>query len=1061
MLRQLRVDANLDMGAKTLRGFYIDQKDPYDINFGTGVGKVGEKAFQFDTTNVIRGQLDYYVLPSFFKEAFDLHFNIDFNSLSLILSTEQELPVVRDYQREMRRGYMVVSPQTNLEQAPLKFPGKKYLLNGGVVDYSLSAFNTGGPTSYSYSLTGGAEILGGETEGSLLGAVSGGNPSLYSSTLSWKYTFDSSAYISYAGLGNLYSDGLTSYGFRGAQVSNEPLTVRTIFGQYVINARTNPNWDVELYLNGQLAAYKRADAQGRAQFTIPLVYGTTYIQLKYYGPNGQFREEDRRLQIPFSFVPAGQLNYSVSAGLVNNTNYNFLSANALFGITSWATDKLGLDYVDDPLFSKPLLYNSLYLRFGPEYTMSIDAAPDAFYRTSFNALYASQTAFDLEYGHYSQNMLYNPSLRLQELQADAFVPFYIGRNSLNFRVAGIAQTYYGGQKSYSYSANFSSSLSQLNVSVGYTKSIIDYGVGPTDNNYNLTGSVLYSLCFGQGAFNFLNGTLVSVTGRYGVLKNSPDDISLQLSKNVLRYVRIGFTADRNYINKATTFNLQIIADLPFIRSTTSAQFQGGSGFYSQNFSGSVGYDSNYGQFLFNDLGWVGRSAASVRMFVDANGNGRYDKGEEIIRHGSITLRQAVSSETSSNGITREWNMLPYTQYSADVDLSTIRNPLLIPKWKSFSFITDPNSYKRVDIPFYAGGIAQGNVLRDEKGVLSAIPGLSLEIASDSGSFKTTVPVFNDGSFYYMGLPPGGYRAYVDSAQLSILGLTADPSILKFAVKPTKDGDIIEGLKIILKPRQKPTPTETKPPVKVGMTAPREKYFVQVGAFTSSERAAKFARATRIKTGQDFVEHHSSRSGLYVVQSDSLDSRKLAMERLDVMINRFGYLDAFISSSADSGTKYFFAIQFGTFRHLPTAIRYDSLIRREDHIPTQVNYNRSTGLFTVIAESYRTRREADEALGVLSKKYHLSNAVVVISGKSDNQRRFGFTLGDFHNEREAMEFARLFRFRTGGLAFVEFNRDKCEFSVFTSAFKSIREVLKAAKEIKSYCDLNATQLLLHR
>ncbi len=848
------------MRAKTLTGFYIDQKDLYQINFGTGVGRIGSRTFRFDTSKVIQGQLDYYVLPSFFKEAFGLDFNIDFNSLSLILSTNQDLPIVRDYQREMRRNYMVVSPLTNLEQAPLKFPGKKYLLNGGVVDYSLSAFNTGGPTSYSYSLTGGGEVLGGQTEGSVLGGVTGSTPTVYSSTLNWKYTFDSSAYITYAGLGNLYSNGLTSYGFRGVQVSNAPLTVRTLFGQYIINARTNPNWDVELYLNGQLAGYKHADAQGRAQFSIPLVYGTTFIQIKYYGPNGQFREQDRRLQIPFSFVPAGQINYTVSSGLVNNTDYEFLSANALFGITDWATDKIGMDYVDNPLFSKPLLYNSLYLRFGPEYTMSIDAAPDAFYRSTFSALYASQAAFDLEYGRYSQNMLYNPGLRLQEMQADAFMPFYIGRSSLNFRAAGSYQTYYGGQKAYSYSANFSSSLSQMNISAGYTRSIINYGVGPAISTYDLTGSILYSLFFPHGSFDFLNGTLVNVSTRYGVLKKSLDDISIQISKDVQRYIRIGFTADRNYINNATTFNLQIIADLPFMRSTTSAQFQGSSGFYSQNFSGSVGYDGNYGQFMFNDLGWVGRSAASVRMFVDANGNGRYDKGEEIIRHGDITLRQAVSTEQSSNGITREWNMLPYTQYTADVDMSTIRNPLLIPKWKSFSFITDPDMYERIDIPFYAGGIAEGTVLRDEKGVLSAIPGLSLDIASDNGSFKKTVPVFNDGSFYYMGLPPGGYEAHIDSAQLSILGVDADPAILRFTVKSTKDGDIIDGLKIILKSRPKPKPMKSNPSAEVGMLTPPTKYSVQVGAFTSKESAVKFAKDGRVGTGQVLVERHSPKSG---------------------------------------------------------------------------------------------------------------------------------------------------------------------------------------------------------
>ena len=90
------------MSTRTLKGFYIDQQNLYEINFGTGVGKVGNNVFTFDTSNVIQGQLDYYVLPSFFKKAFGLDFNVDFNSLSLILSTEQDLPIGRDYKTRQR-----------------------------------------------------------------------------------------------------------------------------------------------------------------------------------------------------------------------------------------------------------------------------------------------------------------------------------------------------------------------------------------------------------------------------------------------------------------------------------------------------------------------------------------------------------------------------------------------------------------------------------------------------------------------------------------------------------------------------------------------------------------------------------------------------------------------------------------------------------------------------------------------------------------------------------------------------------------------------------------------
>ncbi len=1058
VFKQLRIDETADMRAKTLKGFYIRASDKYDIDFSKGIAEIGGRRIRFDTAKVIIGPLDFYALPSFFKTIFGLSFTVDFNSLSLALNTQKELPVLQDYRRQTRRNYMVVSPELNLIQAPLAFPRHRHLLDGGILDYSLSAYTGGNQSAYTYQFTGGGEVLGGETEGSLLGTSTGAGSKIYSSDLSWKYAFDSTSYITYAGLGNLYSNGLTQFGFRGAQVSNEPLTVRTLFSQYIVHASTNPGWDVELYLNGQLVGYKKADKQGRAQFSIPLVYGTSFIQLKYYGPNGQFNEVDRRLQIPFSFVPAGEVNYTVGGGKLNNTNYNFLSANVIYGFTSWLSDKVGVDYVDNPYFSKPLFYNSLYLRLGPQYTISFDAAPLAFYRSTFSALYASQAAFDLSYSRYRENLLYNPSLKIQEGQADLYVPFSLGGSSFNFRATGNAQEYSLGQKAYNYSAYLSTSVSQLNATIGYLKSIIDYGHSNVVDNYTLSASVLYSMFFGQGPFEFLNGTLVNATGRYGVLKNSLDDISFQLSRNVLRYIRIGFSAERDYINRATTFNLQIIADLPFTRSTTGAQVRNGAGYYTENLSGSIGYDSNYKTFLFNNLPWVGRSAASIRMFVDANGNGKYDKGEEIIKNGEVTLRQAVASETSSDGIIRDWNLLPYTQYSADVDLSSIRNPLWIPKLRSFSFITDPNSYKRIDVPFFVGGIVEGKVLRLAGTKMTSVPGLTLYIKSKSTGRTTSVSVFNDGSFYYMGLQPGEYEAYVDSTQLSVLGVYADPAILNFNIKPTKNGDFVEGLKIILKQIEKRTPPRKLKESSGKIYRPLEKYVVQIGAFVSRKRAEVLAKRARIMTGQILMARPSKQLGLFVVQTDTFDSRQTALQRLTIFIDEFGFFDAFVNSTTRPHARYIYWVQIAAFASVDQASQFVRRNLKETDLRLSVRFRRSTNLFSVMAGPFKNDEAATRALDKLELEHGFRRAFVVIDGESNLPRRYTIELAEFDHERQARSFALDFRLRTGILALVGFDCERLKFRAFTPTFSTEKEAWTAMGKIRSYGEYPSARII---
>ncbi len=1029
---------------------------------------MGKKEIRFDSSQVIIGQLDFYILPSLFNRIFNLDFAIDFNSLSISLTTDQELPIVTDYQREARRNYLITTPQASFLQAPLAYPRHRSLLNGGIVDYSLTGFGGAGQSAYNYNLTGGAELLGGEAEGTVFGNVSGKNSGLYSSNLDWKYVFDSTSYISYAGLGNLYSNGLTQYGFRGAQISNEPVTVRTMFSKYAIDAKTSPNWDVELYLNGQLVGYAKADSSGAAHFMIPLVYGTSFIQLKYYGPSGEVIESDRRLQIPFTFLPAGQVTYTIGGGKLDNTDYNFLSGDAAVGVNDWLTEKIGVDYVDDPLFSKPLLYNSLSLRIGSEYMMDLDVAPSAYYRSTFNALYPSQESFDLMYSRYQTNLLYNPSDKLQDAQADVFVPISISSSSFNVRASAIGQEYVDGQKAYSYSAYLSSSVGQFNTSVGYLESILDYGDGSVIKSYGITASILYSLFFEEGSFDFLNGSLLNTTMRYGVLKNSLDDIRFELSKNVQQYIRVGVAGERDLVNKYTIFSLQVVADLPFTRSTSNAQVQNGSTWYTENLSGSIGFDSKYRRFIFNDLGWVGHSAASMRMFVDNNNNGIYDKGDQVINDGSVTLRQAVSSEVSGSGIIREWNLLPYTQYSADVDLGSIKNPLLIPKQKSFSFVTDPNSFKPIDIPFFAGGIMDGTVLKVEDKSETAIPGLTIEIRSDSTGFQRTISVFNDGSFYYMGLPPGSYEAYVDSSQLSMLGLIADPAILNVVIKPTKSGDYVEGLKILLRDKihrsattsnliEKPWRNEIHPE-SVKLVLPKEKYMVQIGAFNTRYRAEKFCTISRLKTGEKLTVSLNKTTNLYVVQSDTIQKRQEAIEKLGMFLDKYQYQDAFMISESEKPIDYLFAIQLAAFRSFEAASEFAGNVIKATGKKPLVKYKRSNQLFSVVLGPFKTEDGAAVTMNRLKKNPLFDNAFVIVSSESEIPKMFTVSLGAFPTNESASTFTREFRKHTGLIALVDFETNEMKFKVFLPTCHTDIEAIAVLDKIRSYKTYASAQVV---
>jgi hypothetical protein len=247
--------------------------------------------------------------------------------------------------------------------------------------------------------------------------------------------------------------------------------------------------------------------------------------------------------------------------------------------------------------------------------------------------------------------------------------------------------------------------------------------------------------------------------------------------------------------------VQFLYEFPFARSTTTTSTDDGDASIIQNVRGTVGYDSHQKTFHSNNLESVGLSALTMHMFVDKNGNGVFDTGEQTINDVDLNLGQAAFIDKGDSGITLIRRLLPYTRYNIDIVESSVSNPLWVPKAYAFSAITEPNIYKPIDVPFYATGVLEGSVLMQTGSTLEAVPGIEIHVQSINSKYRKDIRIFADGSFYQMGVPPGKYIAYVDSTQLGILGASCDPPIRSFDVRITTEGDYIEGMKFLLNKRQ--------------------------------------------------------------------------------------------------------------------------------------------------------------------------------------------------------------------------------------------------------------------
>lgn len=81
-----------------------------------------------------------------------------------------------------------------------------------------------------------------------------------------------------------------------------------------ISGPLSAGWEVELYQEGQLIAFRQAGINGRYSFpNVPVNYGLNRFKLVFYGPYGEIQEEERDFYSGTSPVKKGEFGYTFNA----------------------------------------------------------------------------------------------------------------------------------------------------------------------------------------------------------------------------------------------------------------------------------------------------------------------------------------------------------------------------------------------------------------------------------------------------------------------------------------------------------------------------------------------------------------------------------------------------------------------------------------------------------------------------------------------------------------------------------------------------------------------------
>jgi hypothetical protein len=787
----LRIRLDASDGSFMLNGFFIKEENLYRIDLKQGVVTMGNRRYQFSTKDFLVVNDEAFVRTEVLSKAFGLFCSFDFRELCVTLTTQQPLPVFRDKQRLGIRQ----QPYAADEDAPpgQTIPFRKHWLSGWALDWSLStsASKLGVYNSYSFGL--GAELLGGDVDAFGSGTDRWG---IHWEQLQWRwrYAFPTSRILTQLMVGNIMTDGGSATGglsLEGVQVTNSLPYARKSFGKYVVSDHLGPDWDVEMYVNNQLIDFTKTDEGGNYRFEIPLLYGSTPITMKYYGPWGEERALERLVQIPFTFLPAGEVEYSFSAGRIRDyKREEFGQVATRWGLSSFVTVGAGAQYLHlpgEPVL--PLILSSV--RFSDYLLLNVDHTQNTSTRGTINLQFPSQLGIELSYSRFAENSFFNRSKQQSQSRLSLSMPFRSTSIAGSARLSIRELAYASGRFIHS---EVGLSLSTASIQSSVTiRGGLNRDLGFRDPLYLQTSLSM--------TLNVLNGTRLRLQGDFDHLRNMIVRSQTMLERNIWRTGWVSLNIERNNLWNTNSFSLNFRFEFSAFHVSSYTQYVGSTFQYNQYLHGSMTFDPA-GILIPSSRNSVRQGGINVQAFLDVNNNGIKDFDEQVINDFGATLHNTNTYQTSTPKGLRFEGLEPYNKYLLNIDTYSLENPLWIPKYTSYDFTVSPNQYKTLYLPVIVSGEVSGKVVK----LLpfrspEAVRDMRILIKREGGGFETETFSLPNGEYSIVGLPPGKYMAYLDAAQLAFYHLKARPEKETFWVLATRNGDIVEQINFVLEPSE--------------------------------------------------------------------------------------------------------------------------------------------------------------------------------------------------------------------------------------------------------------------
>jgi hypothetical protein len=216
---------------------------------------------------------------------------------------------------------------------------------------------------------------------------------------------------------------------------------------------------------------------------------------------------------------------------------------------------------------------------------------------------------------------------------------------------------------------------------------------------------------------------------------------------------------------------------------------------------SFGRDPRKSHWIFDAVPMTGSGAVSARVFIDRNGNGVMDAGEQPVGDAGFVINGSqYGAHTDAAGVAF-LDHLPADRFvNLSVNMATLEDPQLSTRNKGVRLIPRQGNVAQIDFPLALTGEIDGTVTLQEKGGKRGIGNVQLELVSQADGAERVVAQVRssaDGFFILQEVLPGSYQLRVAAQQLDELRL-ADPG--PRAVRISDKGSFVNGQNFLLAPR---------------------------------------------------------------------------------------------------------------------------------------------------------------------------------------------------------------------------------------------------------------------